>query len=237
MDNLYIDAMPVLNVHYREYRHFMRSSKLNLDTLEQMSIRLPYSNFSIGNFFKKYDFTSNQDSSGMAINDSIKTFWNGWVDYGAYLKSLRFNFFPMVNISYNEAATFCKWRTFVVKILYATHKKRERKKLYDDLVYRLPTFEELELATRKFAMEKKLIFQMKATADSLPSFPDNPQTIDIFRVSRLSEIATDKNFIRMAKWNTPLYNLLKDGIIQENTFSENLGFRCVCDVRSTPAKK
>jgi formylglycine-generating enzyme required for sulfatase activity len=231
-DNLYIDAMPILNVHYREYEHTMRAFfNFNLDTLEKIMSTLPYSNFDIGRIVKPNNFKINKDSASLMINDDIKTFWNGWIEYKTYLNHPRFNYFPMVNISYSVAAKFCKWRTLVVKILYASHNKRERKKMYDNLVYRLPTFEELELATKKFTTEKKFMVQVKAPTDSLPSFPEQPQSIELFRVSRLSEITTDNNFIRKAYWDTQLNRLIKDSLIHENIFGENLGFRCVCEVK------
>jgi hypothetical protein len=231
--NLFIDEIPICNVHYREYEYFLRQTlHFNLDSFEKFVQTLPYYNYDFDLFFKESGFAINNDSSSLIIIDTIKSFWNNWTDFKSYLNHPRFNYFPVVNISSDVAASFCKWRTLTVKLFYSMQKsEKKREKLYNDIVYRLPTIDELELAKAKFSNDKKFMFQPKAKSDSLPTMPEQPQKKNYFRITRLDEIGIDKNFVRQIYWDTTNNLMNKSRLITNKFLNENMTFRCVCEVR------
>jgi hypothetical protein len=232
-DNLFIDEIPICNVHYREYEYLLRQTlHFNLDSFEKFVSKLPYYKLDPAIFFKETNFPINTDSASFIIQDTIKNFWSNWIGYKSYLNHPRFNYFPVVNISPDVAAKFCKWRTLVVKMFYSMQKReKERKKLYNDIVYRLPTIDELELAKTKFSNDKKFMFQPKAQSDSLPTMPDQPQKKNYFRITRLNEIVTDKGFIRQIYWDTTNNLMNESRLLANKDLNENITFRCVCEVR------
>lgn len=233
--NLYIDETPVCNFGYGVYADFLsRYIHYNLDSFEVFTKALPFYNFDIAPFFKYAEFSYNTDSLKYLITDTTKTFWNSWIDFHSYLHQPRFNYFPVVNISPQVAESFCRWRTYLVKLFYAAQlTERKRKKLFDDFVFRLPTNEELAFASKKFLANDKLDVQNKSPNDSLPNFnflSKRPKTT-FFKISSLNEISSSKNVLSQTSWDTKNHLLLTSRQLRQNETNENLTFRCVCEIR------
>lgn len=234
-DNLYIDEAPICNVHYREYAYCLSNFiHYNLDTLEIYTKSLPYYKFDLSTFFKQTNFKYNQDSIKYLITDTAKKFWNNWIGFSSYLNHTRFNYFPVVNINCEIANSFCRWRTSMVKMLYAAQtKEKDRKKMFDNFEYRLATYEELKFATEKFKNENKLKIQLASKSDSLPSFDysRNGNSLNRFVVSSVTELCTQDFKIYQTSWDINKQAISSASLIDKNWVQENLTFRCVCEVR------
>lgn len=234
-DNIYIDQTPICNVHFREYKYSLEQIfHYNIDSLEKVSKTLPYTNFDFGYFLRHSNFAYNSDSLKCLISDTVKTFWNGWTDFKTYLNHPRFNYFPIVNISTETATNFCKWRTYMVKIFNASQQtEKGRKEKFDNFVYRLATNDELELAAKKFITDKKIEMQKVASGDSIANFNfyRKEQKKTFFKITSLQEIAINKSSANKVYWDTKNFLLLTGALLRENEVSENLTFRCVCEIK------
>ena len=234
-DNLYIDEAPICNVHYREYAYCLSGIvHYNLDTLESYTKSLPYYKFDLSTFFRHTNFKYNNDSLRYLITDTAKRFWNNWIDFGSYLNHPRFNYFPVVNINSEVAASFCRWRTYMVKMFYAAQtKEKDRTKMFDNLEYRLPTYDELKFATEKFKKENNLKIQLASKSDSLPSFgySKNGKSLNKFIVSTMTELCRQDFKTYQTSWDTNKQIILSNLLVDKNWVQENLTFRCVCEVK------
>ncbi|MES2430984.1 MAG: hypothetical protein V4556_08605 [Bacteroidota bacterium] len=234
-DNMYIDEIPICNLHFREYKYSLgHSFHYNIDSLEKVVQTLPYLNFDIGYFLKYTNFAYNTDSSKCLIADTVKTFWNNWTDFKTYLNNPRFNFFPVVNISQETATNFCKWRTYMVKIFNASQQnEKDRKEKFEHFEYRLATNEELALASIKFTSDKKIELQKKTPGDSIPNFNlfNKKQKKTSFKITGLQEIAITDSNANKVYWDTKKFSLLKGDLLKQNEVDENLTFRCVCEIK------
>lgn len=113
-DSLFIDEYEVSNLSWREFLMYLEENPTDTLKYEDM---LP-------------------DTSVWDKIDQQYTFY--------YLRHPDFKDFPVVGITYEQAVTFCKWRTARVNELYDMHP--EANPYPDaDYIYRLPTIKEWEL--------------------------------------------------------------------------------------------
>ena len=178
-DSLYADITEVANVHWREYLLYL-------------------SNFDTANYSKQLPDTLVWET------DSTE---NDYKQY--YLRHPSFNDYPVVGISYDQALSFCRWRTFAANFyIYITENKFRnwRKHLQDSIpirfYYRLPTAAEWELIAsgnlslkeRPYGYDSTFI---KRKGKYMPAFnckydgalPGNANSGDIFFTSPVRSFA------------------------------------------------
>ncbi len=238
-DNLYIDVMPVCNVHYREYEYFMKKKiKYNFSEFDNLVNSLPYFGFDRISYEKNFAFTPNPDSSKFKIALHTIQLDTCYPPFIKYLTDPRYNYYPVKNISYQVAEAFCKWRTDMVLLNYASNKKMsERAPCHKKIKYRLPTKEEWEYAVThlpiKFSFNENISFSGQGAVTQ--SFSDSDLSkhnyvSKNFILNDLSEIVADKNVAKGRNW--------KDSTSWKNiNFTTSyqdacnwLTFRCVCEV-------
>jgi hypothetical protein len=233
--NLYIDETPVCNIEYRDYKYVLsKFLRFNLDKFEDYTNSMPDYKFETSSFFKQIDFKPDYDSLKYLIPETEEMIFGDWVDYKSYLTLPDFNYFPVINVNAEIAKSYCRWRTSMVKVLYASESKaKERKYLHNNFEYRLPTYEELKLATEKFKTEKKLKIQSAAKSDSLPSFRhlEKGGSLQKFLITNLFELVKEEDGIYETSWDTNKQIILPNLLIDNNFIRENLTFRCVCEIK------
>lgn len=234
-NNLYIDETPVCNIEYRDYKFVLsKLIRFNLDKFEDYTNSMPDYKFETSSFFKQIDFKPDNDSLKYLIPESEEMIFGDWVDYKSYLTLPDFNYFPVINVNAEIAKSYCRWRTSMVKVLYASESKaKERKYLHENFEYRLPTQEELKFATEKFKSEKKLKIQAAAKSDSLPSFRHLKKggNLQKFLITNLFELVKEEDGIYETSWDTNKQIILPNLLIDNNFIQENLTFRCVCEIK------
>lgn len=234
-ENLFIDETPICNIHYREYQYFLSNFvHYNLDTFAIFIKKLPYYKYDHSSFYKMTNFKHQDDSLKYIISDTVKKFWSNWFDFNSYLNHPSFNYYLVVNVNSDIANSFCRWRTYVVKLLYASQpKESDRKKLYDNFEYRLPTYDELQFAIKKFQVEKKLQISIASKADSLPSFgfTKNGKGLDKFFISNVFELCKDDTKYMKTSWDINKKTIIQKTEVTTYVYNENLTFRCVCEIK------
>ena len=139
-----------------------------------------------------------------------------------------------MNINSEIAASSCRWRTYMVKLLYAAQaKEKDRRKMFDNFEYRLPTYEELQFATEKFKKENNLKIQLASKPDSLPSFDysQNGKKLNKFVVTSMLELCRQDFETYQTNWEINQKIILSSSLVDKNWNQENLTFRCVCEIK------
>ncbi|GAB3572122.1 formylglycine-generating enzyme family protein [Hymenobacter daeguensis] len=127
-DSLFMDEAEVTNLHWMEYLHFLRKDSAAAVYQSQLPDTLRLRRW----LFARHD----------TINKS-RFYYYGYTD---------FIHFPVLGVTYDQAVSYCAWRTAKVREGYlqsADFRKKHRKLLqqYDVVVtYRLPTVAEWETA-------------------------------------------------------------------------------------------
>lgn len=227
-DNLYIDATPLLNVHYREYEYYMRTfARFNLDTLQQIVAAAPYYGYSVNKLIDT--LTPNADSARYKINQTAPVTWNNWVDYKTYLNNPAYNFYPLINISHDLAIEFCKWRTAMVQLSYsAVASSREmREKHHKKIKYRLATKEEWEYALTKFKNSKELCELKPKRNETLPKVKAKKHC---FTLANLSEIVAERTVVKGCNWKRTECKEDLNATFESTAAADCITFRCVCEV-------
>lgn len=184
-----------------------------------------------------------------------------WLDTAAYnLPYVNYYFqhqaykdYPVVGISYEQAVSYCKWRTDRVKEIYKIRNKK-RDFVPKDFQYRLPASGEWETVARAPYSEKTMkllnkkykgysrynfkrtIIQTSSaqhdnadvTAPVYAYWPNNFGTWQIF--GNVAEIVSEKGIAKGGSW----FHLEADATIEKDFIYNKpkiwLGFRCVCEV-------
>ncbi len=239
-DNLYIDMAPVMNVHYREYLNSMSTMlNYNLDCIQSKTdttkkYGIDFKKFrNMSDYLKHFNCPPNPDSNRFKINEFLVAHWKSKDNYRTYLNAPYYNYYPVVNISYETAKKFCEWRTWAVMFIRSMDKTaKERNKYYATVQYRLPTKEEWEYALDKF---KSTIKYPPATLDSTNIIyspnEGHYKLVSDYQFSNLSELVLDKNIAKGRNWaDSASFN----NINYTTNYSHQedwLTFRCVCEVK------
>ncbi len=225
--NFYVDITEVKNADYLEFLFWMKR-KHGFHSTEYKSA-LPDTNFFI--IFKPHQHL--------------------------YLRDKLYRLFPVVGISYEQANSFCKWRTDMVNAsIYAKEKNftfkamdtldmKLVKKIYE---YRLPTKAEWENIASidynkkiKTKIEKEKIVNgnfydpertkrndvKTFTSQSSSYFPNNIGVYDIF--GNVAEIIAEKGIAKGGSWKTDGNDCSAQKDYPYDKPNNQLGFRCVCD--------
>lgn len=120
-DNIYMDKTEVANIDWLEYLHYLRIDSTHQYLKEAIPDTVSLS------YFKKYS-----------------------INYRLYLTHPAFRYFPVTNISYEQAINYGRWRSLAMEMIVNQHpvenglESNQRVKLN----YRLPTEKEWEIVAR-----------------------------------------------------------------------------------------
>ena len=208
-DNLYIDLAPMANIHYREYEYFMSNFiNYNLDSFQKLVASLPMSGVAFKEFLTQLRFEPNRDSATLKINRDATFSWSKPENFEIYLSHPAYNFYPVVNITYEMAKGFCEWRTAAVQLNYASAtSEKEREKHFRKIKYRLLTREEWEFAKQKFTQTKRLYQSQQ------PSPPFKKR----FTITNLAELVNSDG-------------MLVNSVSEVRPNIDMITFRCICEV-------
>ena len=239
-DNLFIDVTPVNNLSYRVYITQMRTMlNFNLDCIQSKTDTIHKYGVNYKEFLNYKDFERhfncppNPDSNMFKINEFLVAHWKSKDNYRTYLNAPNYNYYPVVNISYETAKKFCEWRTWAVMFMRSMDKTaKERNKYYSTVQYRLPTKEEWEYALDKF---KSTIKYPPATLDStniIYSLNERGgKDVTAYQFSNLSEMLFEKNIAKGRNWaDSASFNNI-NYTTNYNHPEDWLTFRCVCEVK------
>ncbi len=226
-DSLFMDVTEIGNLHWREFVYAL----LMRDTDTLASIK-------------------NTPDTTVWKNDSVIA---SDYKYDYYFRHPVFNYYPVVGITYEQAVTFCEWRSKMVNYLYQLDPSMNpiKGKKYH---YRLPTIEEWESAAENLdsikiptKFKKKGNIDLKHLAnvykvDSIPRLNDVksyttginsylPNKFGIYNmIGNVSEMTATKGVAKGGDFLLPL-DSCKINMHQTYTKPEVwLGFRCVCEI-------
>ena len=238
-DNLYMDATPICNVYYREYEYSNRNySKYNFSQLDSVVNSLPYFGFDIKSYLHNSVFTPNPDSAKYKIDLNKFQSNSSLLSYMEYGIDRRYEFYPIMNMPYLGAISFCKWRTAMMMLSYAsikTYSKRAVK--HKKIKYRLPTKEEWEYAVThlpiKFSFNENISYSGKGIVTQVFNDPiygvHNYDSKSIF-LNDLSEMVSEKNIAKGRNWNDSTSWKNVNFTTSYQDASNWLTFRCICEV-------
>ena len=209
-DSLYIDVAPVDNImfsEYTDYHQYYSTSKVDSILNHSKAYGLDRKTI-FGENIKLKDLRYHPDIQ----NDAFK-----------YSRHPDNRYFPAIYVSIQQAKDFCEWRTKATLLYFAMNSKsqKERNKYPKKIKFRLPTFEELNLALETFGYSKGY----KISDKSIPFLSykkkyKSKYTKAIFIENNLSEYTLDSlsfgtNWSNKKNFNTP---------------NKYTSFRCVCEI-------
>jgi len=204
-DTLYADRTEVTNLDWRECLHWI--NKTYGDTSQQYLSMLP-------------DCTC----------------WNiHGVDFEEYLRHPKYQNFPVVCISHEQALEYCKWRTNIVnENIYKKNKKNKKSKNLDFskiyypsvLTYRLPSTAEWEtLAAMAVAENSIFSASMPGTTD----IAKNDKLGFAHIAGNVSEMTAEKGLAKGGNFSRKIQDFDIMNCINYDKPYNWLGFRCVCE--------
>jgi len=238
-DNLYIDRTAIANVHYREYEYYNRKfSKYNFSQNDSIVNSLPYFGYEGISFIKNFVFTPNPDSARYKIDLNRYKSNKSSLFFVEYLTNPSYNYYPVINIPYQVAEAFCKWRTAAVMSYFATSKTFEKRSVnHKKIKYRLPTKEEWEYAithlTSKFTFNNDISYSGKGKVTQVINdsiYGKHNYSDKYFFLSDLSEMVDEKNIAKGRNWNDSASWKNINFTTSYQDASDWLTFRCVCEV-------
>ena len=225
-DNIYIDQFPVTNADYTEFLLTVGAyynPKIH-DTIQKMPAykvnwkKLSEYFFSIEpdeDYLKRLDLDYYSPLSW--TNDSNLQF--------SYYDDEYYSNFPVINITYEQAKEYCKWRSDMVLLSYAINisKKKKRDVLYTKFNFRLPKFDEWKSAYD--------IFEIKNEPFTKPVTGEDSES-EYFHYSpgNVSEMLDVKGQAVGLSWKDILDPTKPISPVQYQKPGDWLGFRCVCEI-------
>ncbi len=235
-DSLFIDKFPV---KVRDYIEFLNSLRYFYnDQLSDSLKKLP-----------KYGLTP-ADIDGLTQHfhgDSLlhqRMLTRTWVTYSNderrydvdfHLKSTKFLDYPIVNITFEQMRYYCKWRTDMVMLHYATSCKTEkqRQKFPMNFKYRMVKRKEWELTISKYFHEIQRPENQKNNAERpnnmiRPYYYSKKRSF-YYDVDNAAETLDNAVVTFNFKWNSSV----RIGNISYFKFEEPMdwiSFRCICEI-------
>jgi formylglycine-generating enzyme required for sulfatase activity len=229
-DNIFIDELPVSTGDYMEFLYAMAEnySKKVHDTIAKLPLyKLNWKE--LDEYFQA-NKSSVKELQAMDINYKLPLSWtNDSAKKFHYFNSEEYSNYPLVNVSYEQAVEYCKWRTDITMLSYAVSSKNEKTRnyFYKRIRFRLPTKEELEYALKQ-TREYNEPFTMALTDED---FSEEQETIQ-FIPGNISEIISEKGTAIGISWKD-LDKELQNNLTYPQKYDgpkDWLGFRCVCEI-------
>ena len=254
-DTLFIDKYPVTNYGYLEFLNSVSAywSYRTSDSLRNIEpygytdayfvFEGPYMIARSGSPKRKKQygiysepFYGYPDSALFQVMMLKDTILYSNVSTNTYLTHVAYRDYPVVNISPQQAAIYCKWRTDLVNMYNSFNVKdsSEYSKKYEETIrYRLPNKEEWEEAM------KKADINFLEHADD--TYRGTDPLVDVYYYwqkkydfqfytfpGHISEIIEGKQIIN-SNWMDSTTSL--DFVRSYESVSPGIGFRCVCEVK------
>lgn len=225
-DNIYIDQFPVTNADYTEFlltaaAYYNPKIHDTIQKLKPFNVNwksLSEYFFSIKqdeDYLKKLEQDYYSDLSW--TNDSTLKF--------SYYDDEYYSNFPVINISYEQAKEYCKWRSDMVLLSYAINvsSKKKRDVFYTKFNYRLPSFEEWKNAYDLFELKNEPFTKPVSGEDSESEY---------FHYSHgnISEMLNEKSKAVGLSWRDSIEPTKQINTVKYEKPSDWLGFRCVCEI-------
>jgi formylglycine-generating enzyme required for sulfatase activity len=214
--NIYIDKFLVTNINYAEFLWSIESrwSPRFSDSIQQFPTFAP----ELRNIYPKGINQPIAPDTGFIAGMVIKkTFYetaDTTVSLKKYLADSKIRNLPVLGLSYQQAAAFCKWRTDMVRLNYSRFHVEDSTKYFSKLLYRLPTEEEWQLATKgKISTLKRYVVYSE--------YPTSSRFIVYDKI--LSELTSKENILIRFDNDT------KTGKRVIGNSPTWIGFRCVCE--------
>lgn len=231
-DSLFIDVSPVKNLDYKEFESFVQIaySKELRDSMKNLPL------FGVDmNRFQSYMRLCGPDkqmAAKMKVPLDAKLSWS--MNMNEYYNSPDFRDYPVVYLSFIQAAAFCEWRTDMTMLLFSVSSKNEkqRAKYYTKVRYRLPTIEEWEYAMEKFRENIYTNYSVYAgeRCATIEAVPQKRNLEFVYIPHNISEMsATEKTAVGIS-WRD---NDTTDNYSKTVSYAgprDWLGFRCVCEI-------
>ncbi len=199
-DSLYIDKTPITNKMFLEYltaKHFLRKKGFN-----------SFSDFhrSTEQKFDRLITLYPSFLKNLNMNESLLT-------KKKYFENLKYQNFPVLRISKEQAIDYCKWRSEMVDYLWSN----KSEPINQNIKYRLPQENEIKIAKEYFSKKERFIFYDGKN----PTKFNSDKKTDNFIIYNISEFTiSDKIFGN--NWKN----------ISPTEFpNEVTGFRCVCEIQ------
>jgi len=242
-DSLFIDRMPILTSNYIEFLKSVNSfyNEALHDSIQKMPL------FGITDLdMIKLQQTFHGDSI-----EYIKMLTRTWMTYSNdekkydvdyHLNSSKYSNYPIVNISFEQMKHFCRWRTDMVKLYYATKCKTEkqRRKYPMNFVYRLVQRKEWESTLGVF------FYDIKKSKNSSITKRDKPNNvISAYNFEKGRKFYYDVDNAAETLENAVVafnFNWIKTvglGDISYFKFdqpSDWVSFRCICEILPEKSK-
>ncbi len=226
-DNLFIDRDPVLNIDYALF--LAAVEQFWSPEISEIIQKLPKFGIGVSEFYRDKGIDWRIANSYLIKSIQIpKTFYDG-IDTSVSLKKYfvldKIRNIPVTGVTYEQAEMYCKWRTYMVTILYAANSKnaQSRSRFYSKFMYRLPTIEEWEFAlTQKTNLSKKFPFYQMPVYN-VPKYGNR-----FFAYKNiLGELVSERDLVIFIKGEKPFNSYTKSiGSVNPQV----IGFRCVCEV-------
>jgi len=247
MGNLFIDEAEVTNLSWREYMYWTK--KAYGDASSEFLSTLP-DTLVWRNYLKDFKVKTNQD-----LTDIESLIY-------LYMRHPQFSHFPVVGITYEQAAAFCAWRTNRVNEVFYVNKHKEVTFPIDSsivipkrVLFRLPDESEWEYAAKagfdsaryadnnsyKVHYNTLEASSLREEEESYNRFipmieislqPDKYNRYHL--IGNVAEIISTKG---IAKGGSYIHSLDNSYYTKQIVYKKPnywLGFRCVCEILNVP---
>jgi len=241
-DSFYVDKTPVRVIDYLEFLSAIKHSYspkmhdtiaqlpkwgLNKGILEELQEAFAWDSI----------YYETMLTRSWVVSGSDEKFY----DIDVHIKNPRFFDYPLINVNYMQVTEYCKWRTDMVKLHYATisNTEKQRRQYPMNLEYRLPNKKEWdEVLSLYFGSVGKL----KEDDDKYDKMMYNValpyDNLNVFQYSsrNIAEMLDDFIVTTGFAWNEK-FDLGSVSYIQFQEPTDWIGFRCVCEVLPEVVKK
>jgi len=248
-DNIYIDKVPVSNNAYKEFlysiqRFWSQKTHESLNVLPNYGLRFIEGDINV----HVTDRTGADviDSANLQPDDALyqqmKIAGNLIIDLATnltmdyYGKAIQYGNNPVVYITHEQAAMFCKWRSDMVMLQYAisANSQNQRKRYYSKVTYRLMTEDEWKYAYNQNAELLLSDFgirtdpNQKSFANYVPVDSRRKESAFNIYANNFAELLLEKKSMIGVLWNNNTQDS-KNIVTKSYAPASNIGFRCVCE--------
>ena len=212
-ENTYMDKAEITNLHYREYVYWV-AKEYGTSSKESLAAQL------------KTDIWEGEKFEAIAVS---------------YSKLPKYNEYPVVGVSYEQAVAYCTWRADRINEYFKANKKKNAKKIS----CRLPSKAEWEKVALAEFKEKDLlnsknfnvqhvsadgVLHEKGLTTPVTSLHATPN--DFYNlIGNVAEMVSEKGIAKGASWQHAISEVDIHASINYSGPTNWLGFRCVLETK------